>query len=105
MNDKLYKSKRWEMLRQSILRRDGYKCQSCKRYGKLVQASMVHHIFPVEDYPEYSFATWNLTSLCDACHNKMHDKNNNKLSAKGMSLMERTALRNGVQLGAGSGEC
>lgn len=98
MNDKLYKSKRWKRLRERILRRDGYTCQHMKRYGKMVPATTVHHIFPVEDYPQYAFEPWNLISLCDKAHNIMHDKNNNKLSRVGEELRERVALRQGLTI-------
>ena len=42
-----YKSKRWIHKREAILRRDKYQCQLSKRYGKIRQAEVVHHIFPV----------------------------------------------------------
>lgn len=96
MNDELYKSKRWEKLRQSILRRDKYMCQYSKRYGKCVPATMVHHIFPVQEYPQYAFASWNLISLCSAAHEKMHSKSNDKLTAIGLELQRRTALKYGI---------
>lgn len=98
MNAKLYKSKRWEILRERILRRDKYMCQYSKRYGKLVPATMVHHIFPVEDYPQYAFEPWNLISLCDKAHDKMHDRNHDKLSAEGAALMRRVATAHGIEV-------
>lgn len=98
MNDKLYKSKRWEILRDRILRRDGYMCQYFKRYGKAVPATMVHHIFPVEDYPAYAFEPWNLIALSNEAHEKMHDKIHNKLSATGMDLLRRTATKQGIRI-------
>ena len=32
-----YTSTRWKHKRLAILRRDGYKCQRCKRYGRAVE--------------------------------------------------------------------
>ena len=57
-----YKGKRWEKLRKSVLKRDGYMCRVCRRYGKRVDAEVVHHIYPVSDYPEYRWSSWNLLS-------------------------------------------
>lgn len=88
-----YKSKRWERTRKAILRRDKYQCQECKRYGKLREGSHVHHIFPAEHYDEYQFQAWNLITLCQACHNKMHDRDGHELSQEGEKLLERTRRR------------
>lgn len=98
MNDKLYKSKRWEIMRDRIMRRDKYMCQYYKRFGKLVPATMVHHIFPVEDYPQYAMEPWNLIALSNEAHHKMHDRKTNKLTALGMELQRRTALKYNVKM-------
>lgn len=58
-----YKSKRWKTLRARILRRDGYQCRECRRYGKAVQADTVHHVYPAALYPGLSWEPWNLVSL------------------------------------------
>lgn len=85
-----YKAKRWERLRAQVLRRDGYRCQLSKRFGKVVPADLVHHIYPVDEYPEYAFAPWNLISVSRAAHNKLHDRDSDKLTAEGVALMRRT---------------
>ena len=54
---------RWKMLRLWILRRDGYRCQSCGRPGRLE----VDHIKPVNLRGD----VWNpenLQTLCRTCH-------------------------------------
>lgn len=84
-----YKSAKWERKRQRILRRDGFNCQICKRYGKLRLASHVHHIFPLEDCPDLAMVDWNLISLCTACHNKMHDRDTHLITAEGKQLQRR----------------
>lgn len=89
MNDKLYKSKRWNRIRRAVLARDGYMCQISKRYGKMVEAEIVHHILPVEEYPQYAFASWNLISLSKAEHNKMHDRDTNELTEAGKELRRK----------------
>ena len=91
--DPFYKSTRWKKKREHILRRDKYLCQQSKRYGKLKPAETVHHIFPREDYPEYAWCDWNLISLCQDEHNKLHDRASHQLTAAGRELMERTARR------------
>lgn len=72
MSDSFYESKKWARCRARILRRDGYRCQLCKRYGKLVEATEVHHIEHLEDAPERAFDASNLISLCHRCHNRQH---------------------------------
>lgn len=91
-----YKTKKWGNLRSAILRRDGYMCQECKRYGKITEGKHIHHIFPLETYPEYATAPWNLITLCQKCHNKMHDRDTHELSAEGEKLLERTKRRTGI---------
>lgn len=85
-----YKARRWERLRAQVMRRDGYRCQLSKRYGKSVPADLVHHIYPVDEFPEYAFAPWNLVAVSRAAHNKLHDRDSDKLTAEGVALMRRT---------------
>lgn len=54
------------------MRRDGYMCQLCKRYGKQTEATIVHHIKHADEYPELIYSMDNLLSVCAACHNKLH---------------------------------
>lgn len=81
-----------------ILRRDGYQCQLSKRFGKIRQAEMVHHIFPRAEFPEYRYAAWNLISLTQAMHNKLHDRNTDELTEEGIKLLRRTAIKNGIPI-------
>ena len=85
-----YKTKKWNRVAAIAMRRDGYMCQISKRYGKHVPAEMVHHIYPVDEYPEYAYCLWNLVSLSRAMHNTLHDRNTDKLTAEGVALMRRT---------------
>lgn len=85
-----YKTGRWKRKRASILRRDGYLCQYSLRYGKRVDADTVHHCWPLEDYPEYALCSWNLISMSNAMHNKMHDRTTNKLTELGEMLKNKT---------------
>jgi 5-methylcytosine-specific restriction endonuclease McrA len=56
----------YESLRQQILRRDGWRCQSCGTMSNLE----VHHI----EFRSHSGANSeeNLIALCAACHDKVH---------------------------------
>ena len=70
--ESFYRSMRWESMRSKILRRDGYMCQRCKRYGRMREAKVVHHIKHLDEYPEEALNPNNLISLCVDCHNKAH---------------------------------
>lgn len=86
-----YKTTRWKHKRARILKRDEYCCRQCKRYGKNRTATTVHHINPLETYPELRLESWNLISLCSTCHDKMHDRINDSLTPLGMEWVERVA--------------
>lgn len=75
-----YRSPRWKKLRETALRRDKYLCRECYKYGKRVEAEVVHH--KVEVLTDYSLAfdLDNLESLCKACHNKRHPEKANILN-------------------------
>lgn len=87
----------WKRKRERILRRDGYQCQQSKRYGKLVQAEMVHHIFPRHEFPQYALNDWNLISLTVTEHNKLHTDGGD-LTDEGKRLLQRTAIKNGIEI-------
>lgn len=79
-----YKSKAWLRKRERILRRDGYMCQESRRFGRTKPAEMIHHIYPLEDYPELALEDWNLISLANNVHNTFHDRNSNKIIGRGL---------------------
>lgn len=83
MNHSLYISKRWKQKRKVVLRHYNYEDQEAKRYGQVVTATMVHHIYPVTVYPELRFTAWNLLPLSNMNHNKMHDRTTNEITDKG----------------------
>ena len=85
-----YKSKRWKKVRERILRRDGYQDVLARRYGRLEEASTVHHIYPADRFPEYEWEDWNLISVSTKTHNSLHDRQTNELTAEGQRLMKRT---------------
>lgn len=94
---KTYKERRWLKVRESALRRDKYIDQIQKRYGIFKSADMVHHIFPVADFPEYQYELWNLISITQQTHNELHDIDGS-LSEKGRQLLLRTARLNKIEV-------
>ena len=92
-----YETPKWKKKRAAVLARDRYLCQESKRYGKMVQADTVHHIFPMEYFPQYRFSDWNLISLSKEQHNAMHDRETHELTQKGRELLERTARKQGIK--------
>jgi 5-methylcytosine-specific restriction endonuclease McrA len=65
-------SKKWKNKRQYILHRDGFLCQECRKYGRNVEAKIVHHIVEVDDEPSLKMVNNNLISVCYSCHNRLH---------------------------------
>ncbi len=100
--DAWYKTKKWQKLRRYVLMRDKYLCQLEVRYGKRIDAEVVHHIFPVEEYPELFFNSDNLISLSKKAHNKMHNRMTDEITPEGRRLQEK--VRKKVFVGYGEGE-
>lgn len=76
--ESFYQTKEWKHKRETILRRDNYQCKECRRYGRLRQATTVHHIKHLDDFPELALVNDNLISLCESCHNKAHPEKGGK---------------------------
>lgn len=61
----IYRTKRWQAVRQMVRRRDGWKCVQCSSEGRLE----VDHIKPIRDGgAAYDMA--NLQCLCRSCHSQ-----------------------------------
>ena len=75
---KHYNSARHKAWAEKVLRRAGYLCEECKRYGRLdanglpVRATTAHHIKHRDEYPELQYDVTNGRALCERCHNKAH---------------------------------
>lgn len=89
MKENFYKTKQWKKKREAILRRDRYQCQDAKRYGKYREATTVHHIYPLDKYPELALENWNLISLSAEHHNKMHDRMTGETTDAGLCWQRR----------------
>lgn len=87
-----YKKTAWERKRAWILSKYNYVCQEGKRYNSGEEAVMVHHIYPIEKYPELMYVDWNLLPLSNKNHNRMHIRNSHELTALG-KLWQRKKKR------------
>lgn len=90
--------RRWRQKREAILRRDRYIDQLELRAGKYIEADTVHHILPIEIYPEYRWEDWNLISLSRRSHELLHNRITGGLSKEGDMLMREVADKQGIKL-------
>lgn len=60
---------------------------------------MVHHAIPREDFPELEWTPWNLVTLCNQCHERMHLRVSNELSQAGIDLATRILRSEGKDIG------
>lgn len=93
--DPFYLTPAWKRKARQIMIRDRYQCQISKRYGKLKPAELVHHVFPREEFPEYTFADWNLIAVSQSIHAKLHN-DHGELTEMGRELLRQVARRNGI---------
>lgn len=90
-----YKSSAWLKCREVVLIRDHYMCQPCLKRERITTANTVHHIKPLEDYPELALDIDNLESICPSCHNKEHpEKGSNSIEPQRRSVTVIKAKRN-----------
>lgn len=61
-----------------------------RRYGRITEATTVHHIYPAKKYPEYAFASWNLISVSQKTHNMLENRQTGELTEMGRQLMKKT---------------
>lgn len=95
---KSYHEPRWERLRKSALRRDKYMDQYLLRYGKMKNAEIVHHIFPVKEFPEYQYEIWNLISVTRSTHNLFHDRVTDELTEQGQEVLRRLCRKRNMEV-------
>ncbi len=85
-----YHSAKWKRKREHILKLDSYMDVIDKRYGRITEATTVHHIYPAIYYPEYSYADWNLISVSQKTHNMLENRQTGELTKMGRQLMKKT---------------
>ena len=71
-DEQFYHSARYKRWRALVLRKAGYLCENCLRYGKRVPATVAHHIKHREEFPELELEASNGRALCAKCHNLEH---------------------------------
>ena len=98
--DEFYSKEKWRFKRANVLQRDGYMDQYVlRKEGKMRPADTVHHILPREEFPQYTFADWNLISVSHDTHSYvLHNYTNGQLTNEGKALMYETAYVNGIKL-------
>jgi len=69
------KSPKWQKKRLEILKRDEFTCQEC---GNKEQTLHIHHKHYNKGAKIWEYEGWELTTLCETCHSKTHDKIENK---------------------------
>lgn len=93
-----YSSKQWQEARARALKRDGYMDQMLLREGIHREADTVHHMLPIDRYPEYKLKPWNLISVTHETHEMLHNRITGGLSPEGEMLMHEIARKVGVKL-------
>ena len=72
--DPFYKSKQWESVRKTVLKRDKFRCKRCdtlclgKRKG--LPAPHCDHVIPRSKRPDLALVASNVQILCHSCHSK-----------------------------------
>ncbi|MBR6989633.1 MAG: HNH endonuclease [Bacteroidaceae bacterium] len=97
--NQMIQSVRWKRLRREKLMQSAW-CERCRRNdGRLVAATCVHHITPVEtaatrtEKERLMFSIGNLQSLCNSCHAEVHKE----LQSRNRKEMQRRRIENEVR--------
>lgn len=97
-NREFYDGKRWQSIRRIALKRDKYTDRYLARYGKYRDAEIVHHIFPLKEFPEYGYELWNLISVSKSTHNMFHDRNTDELTDIGIEVLHRICKQRNMEI-------
>ena len=65
-----YNTTKWKKIRTRMLRENPL-CEECLGFGRETPATDVHHIKPIEDFPDLRFTMSNLMCVCQTCHGKL----------------------------------
>jgi len=72
LRQKIYSRSEWRELNKRILKRDNYQCQLCGAKHTQGNRLVVHHRYPISSFPEFIDKEWNLVTVCEECHKKLH---------------------------------
>ena len=96
-------------LREEVLREQHYECQICRAEGKIVKATIVHHVNFVRNRPDLALSKYytyegkqyrNLISVCSPCHNRVHTEKGGSHTEKSKSKKSTMYIVTGLP-GAG----
>lgn len=74
-NKEIYHSKQWMMTRQTVLAMQDYIClYTFFKYGKIIKATLVHHIIELNDDKSLAYDLENLIAVCNDAHNEIHNR-------------------------------
>lgn len=77
--DAFYQRQAWRNKRKDILKRDNNECQITKSTGGVYKGRLiVHHIKPLEYFPELAMDDSNLITVSHHLHNIIHELNDSK---------------------------
>ncbi|AAO36630.1 HNH endonuclease (endogenous virus) [Clostridium phage phiCTC2B] len=77
---RFYVSKEWTIIRDTVKQRDRGLCKLCLSKCNITYMDTVHHIEELKDCWDKRLDPGNLISLCESCHQKVHEEyKNNKL--------------------------
>ena len=84
----------WRKFRKEALLDNKFTCQSCgKMYGYELH---LHHILPVNLFPDLVFDETNVIALCDKCHKEYHKKYGVKENCNHETLTDYLELKNSL---------
>ena len=74
-----YDSRPWRRIRRQVMAYDNYECQYCKQRHRHTRGQLVHHIYHLDEYPQFGLQMWvddpvtgarqrNLVTVCRICH-------------------------------------
>lgn len=98
LRNSFYDSKKWLSVRKQALCRDKYMDRYLARYGKMINADVVHHIFPLKEYPQYAYCLWNLISVSKSTHNTFHDRATDELTDTGKEVLRRLCKKRNMEI-------
>lgn len=85
-----YQGQKWKKKAAHIRRLDGYKDVVESWFGRTVEGTHVHHIYPAKEYPQWQWADWNLITVSLATHNKLENRMTGELTEFGEWLQDIT---------------
>jgi hypothetical protein len=84
-NENYRKSIEFDIWRNSVYKRDGYRCRACGEKPRLLNA---HHILSFSEYVDERFNIDNGITLCVPCHSRAHGKIRGGLNVKSNSIVD-----------------